>query len=88
MKYLCFGYLDEKLWGTKSESEQKAMIDACFSYDEELRRNGAWVGGEGIQGPDNATTLRYQNGESTVLEVVDAHRRWFRQTPGCRQACE
>ena len=68
MKYLCFGYLDEKLWGTKSESEQKAMIDACFSYDEELRRNGAWAGGEGIQGPDNATTLRYQNGKVAVTD--------------------
>ena len=68
MKYLCFGYLDEKLWGTKSESEQKAMIDACFSYDEELRRNGNWVGGEGIQGPDNATTLRYQNGKVAVTD--------------------
>jgi hypothetical protein len=68
MKYLCFGYLDEKRWGTKSESEQKAMIDACFGYDEELRRNGAWVGGEGIQGPDNATTLRYQNGKVAVTD--------------------
>ena len=68
MKYLCFGYLDEKLWGTKSESEQKAMIDACLTYDDELRRNGAWAGGEGIQGPDNATTLRYQNGKVAVTD--------------------
>ena len=68
MKYLCFGYLDVKNWGTKSQSEQNAMIDACFTYDEVLRKNGHWVGGEGIQGPDSATTLQYRNGKVTVTD--------------------
>jgi hypothetical protein len=57
MKYICFGYLDLKEWGKKSESEQNAAIDACFAYDTDvLKKNGHWVSGEGIQGPDSATS--------------------------------
>src|ERR1700730_13138819 len=65
MKYLCFGYLDVKNWETKSENERNAMIDACFTYDEELKRNGHWVSGEALQG---ATTLSYQNGKVSVTD--------------------
>ena len=53
MKFLCFGYLDVKNWETKSEDERNAMIDACFAYDDVLKKNGNWAGGEGIQGPDS-----------------------------------
>jgi hypothetical protein len=63
MKYICFGYLDVETWSKKSQSEQLAMIDECFAYDEVLKKNGNWVGGEGLQGPNTAATLRYQNGK-------------------------
>jgi hypothetical protein len=68
MKYVCFGYLDVKAWMSKSQSEQNAMIDACFEYDELLKKNGHWVGGEGLRGPDTAATLRYQNGKVSVTD--------------------
>jgi hypothetical protein len=69
MKYICFGYLDTKKWATLSVSEQNAAIDECFTYDEDvLRKNGHWVGGEGLQSPENATTLRYQNGRVWVTD--------------------
>jgi len=65
MKYICFGYLDVDSWEKKSPSEQNAMIDQCFAYDEVLRKNGSWVSGEGLQG---ATTLSYQNGKVSVSD--------------------
>lgn len=68
MKYICLGYLDVKQWATLSASQQGAMIDACFAYDDVLKKNGHWVGGEGLQGPDTATTLRYQNGKVSVTD--------------------
>ena len=68
MKYICFGYLDVKNWETKSESERNAMIDQCFAYDDVLKKNGHWVSGDGLQGPDNATTLRYQSGKVSVTD--------------------
>jgi hypothetical protein len=63
MKFVCFGYLDVEDWGKRSEGEQNALIDACFAYDEGLRRNGHWAGGEGLQGPHTAVTLRLRNGK-------------------------
>jgi len=65
MKYICFGYLDVQEWGKKSPSEQNAMIDQCFAYDDVLKKNGHWAGGEGLQG---ATTLSYQNGKVSVAD--------------------
>ena len=68
MKYICFGYLDVKEWEKKSESERNAMFDKCFAYDDMLKKNGHWVSGEGLQGPETAATLRYQNGKVSVTD--------------------
>jgi hypothetical protein len=68
MKYVCFGYLDTKRWGTYSQSEQNDMIDACFTYDEVLQQKGQWAGGEGLGGPDSTKTVRFQNGKFVVTD--------------------
>lgn len=68
MKYVCFGYLDVKRWESRSPAEQNDMIDACFAYDDELRRNGHWVSGEGLAGPDSTTTLRFRDGKIAVTD--------------------
>ena len=63
MKYICLGYFDEKKWETMSEAERNALMDECFAYDDVLRENGQFVGGEALQSPRNATTLRRSNGK-------------------------
>jgi hypothetical protein len=68
VKYVCFGYLDVKSWESKSESERSAMLDACFAYDDTLKKNGHWVSGEGLQGPGSAATLRYRDGKVAVTD--------------------
>ncbi|HZE99726.1 MAG TPA: YciI family protein [Planctomycetota bacterium] len=68
MKYICFGYLDVQPWTKLSDSERSAMIDQCFAYDDVLKKNGNWAGGEGLQGPDSAASLRYRDGK---VEVTD-----------------
>ena len=68
MKYICLGYLDVTQWATLSAGQQGAMIDECFAYDEVLKKNGHWVVGEGLQGPDTATTLRYRNGKVSITD--------------------
>ena len=65
MKYICFGYLDVAGWETKTPGEQNAMIDQCFAYDETLKKNGHWAGGEGLQG---AVTLRWRDGRASVSD--------------------
>ncbi len=68
MKYICLGYYDEKQWNTLSESDQKAYIEECFAYDDVLRKNGNFVGGEALQPPQNGTTLRYKNGKVVITD--------------------
>lgn len=68
MKYICLGYINEKEWESATEAEQQAMMDECFTYDDELKKNGHFIGGEGLQGSQNATTLRWHNGEVSVTD--------------------
>ena len=68
MKFICLGYFDETRWEAMSDSERNALMDACFAYDDVLRQNGHSVGGDALQSPRNATTLRYRNGKVTVTD--------------------
>lgn len=68
MKYICLGYHEEKKWETITESERNAMIDECFEYDDMLRKNGHFAGGEALQGVSNAVTLRWRNGQVAVTD--------------------
>jgi hypothetical protein len=68
MKYICLGYIEEKKLETMSESERNAMMEECFAYDDLLRKNGHFAGGEALQSPRNATTLRWQNGKVSITD--------------------
>ena len=69
MKFVCLGYYDEKSWGTLSESEQSAFMDACFAYDDLLRKKGHVIeGGEALQPARNAATLRHEKGKVIVTD--------------------
>lgn len=68
MKYICLGYIDPKKWETMAERERNSMMDECFAYDDVLRKNGHFAGGEALQPPQNATTLRFQNGKVSITD--------------------
>lgn len=68
MKYICLGYMNEEVWETLSESEQTTFMDECFTYDDELRKNGHFAGGEALQDARNATTLRWRDGKVSVTD--------------------
>jgi hypothetical protein len=68
MKYICFGYLDTQKWATIPPAEQNAMMDRCLAYDDVLRKNGNWVHGEGLQGPESAVNIRQQDGKAAVTD--------------------
>ncbi|HWV47642.1 MAG TPA: YciI family protein, partial [Nitrospira sp.] len=68
MKYVCLGHLDENAWMTLSESERNTFLDECFAYDDVLRKNGHFVGGEALQSARNATTLRWKNGKVMITD--------------------
>jgi hypothetical protein len=68
MKYICLGYYDEQQWETMSEREHNALMDECFAYDDVLRKNGHFVGGEALQSARNATTLRWKDGKVLITD--------------------
>ncbi len=68
MKYVCLGYINEKEWEAATEKEQQAMMDECFTYDDQMKKDGHFVGGEGLQGSQSATTLRWRNGKVSVTD--------------------
>lgn len=68
MKYICLGYMEENKWDTMSQSERDAMMKECFAYDDVLRKNGHFAGGEALQSVRNATTLRWQNGKVSITD--------------------
>jgi hypothetical protein len=68
MKYICLGHIDPNKFGSASEAEQHAMMDSCCAYDDQLRANGHFKGGEALQPPNTAMTLRYANGRVVVTD--------------------
>ena len=68
MRYICLGYAEEKKWDTMSESERNAILDECFAYDDILRKNGHFAGGDALQSARNATTLRWHGGKVSVTD--------------------
>jgi hypothetical protein len=68
MKYICLGYIDVKEYETRPESERAAMMDDCFTYDDVLRENRHFAGGEALQPAESAVTLRWENGKATVTD--------------------
>jgi hypothetical protein len=49
VKYICLGYSDPAAFAAIPEATREAMMDNRFAYDEQLRANGHYKGGEGLQ---------------------------------------
>jgi hypothetical protein len=68
MKFICLGYIEPGKFEGLPENERNALMDKCFTYDDELRRNGHFAGGEALQPPGSAATLRHQGGKVVVTD--------------------
>lgn len=68
MKFICLGYIDSNAFASLPEAEQHAMMDRCCAYDDQLRANGHFAGGEALQPPNTAKTLRPANGRVVVTD--------------------
>ena len=68
MKYVCLGYMAAGKFEKMSESERNAFVDGCFAYDDVLRKNGHFTGGEALKPASSAVTLRFQNGKLVVTD--------------------
>jgi hypothetical protein len=68
MKFICLGYHDESKWASTPESELAVLMEECFVYDDLLRKNGHFTGGEAHQSARTAKTLRFEKGKVVVTD--------------------
>src|ERR1700735_5080378 len=68
MKYICLGYLKPGKFENMSESERNTVFDECFSYNDELRKNGHLVAEEPLQPANTAVTVSWKNGKHAVTD--------------------
>jgi hypothetical protein len=68
MKYICLAYFNKGKFEAMTEGEQQAMFDTCFEYDDHLRANGHWAGGEALQPAETALTLCWKNGKVATTD--------------------
>jgi hypothetical protein len=68
MKYVCLGFYDEAKFAAQPQEQAQKKFEECFAYDDVLRRGGHWLGGEALDTPRNAATVRMKEGK---VEVTD-----------------
>ena len=68
MKFVCLGYIEPGKFENMPENDRNAMMDRCFTYDDVLRKDGHFAGGEALQPPNSAKTLRFQDGKAIVTD--------------------
>lgn len=68
MRFAALGYFDEGQWEALSEQEQQGFMDECFAYDDVLRENHHFAGGEALDATSRAVTVRWRDGEVAITD--------------------
>src|SRR5215510_11540999 len=68
MKYVCLGYIEPGKFDGMPESDRNALVDGSFDYDDVLRKNGHFAGGEALQPASTAVTLRFSGSKVSVTD--------------------
>jgi len=69
MKYICLGYIDHSKFAALPQAEAMKLMEECMAYDDVLRRGGHFLGGEALDFPQSAVTLR--GDRTSEVEVID-----------------
>ena len=85
MKFVCLGYIEPGKFENLPESERNTMMDGCFDYDDVLRRNGHFAGGQALQPASTAVTLRSKDGKVTVTDGPYAETKEQIGRASCRE---
>ena len=76
MQYLLLIYNNEK-WMTLSDAERAALSIEYTAYTQSIAQSGHYKGGNALQTPDTATTVRVRNGKRTTTDGPFAETREF-----------
>ena len=68
MQYLAIIYNDESLYAGATPEQIAATFEAHGRFGQATREAGVFVGGEGLQGTNTATTVRVRDGERLLTD--------------------
>jgi hypothetical protein len=68
MKYLCLIYSIESQWDTMPRAEYNAVMGEYFAFTEQIRGQGKYLAGEGLQPTGTATTVRVRKGKISTTD--------------------
>jgi hypothetical protein len=68
MKYLCLIYEAEKAMQALPKEELGAMYKDYYTFTEDIRKSGHYVGGNPLQPVLTATTVRVRNGQVSTTD--------------------
>jgi hypothetical protein len=75
MQYLLLLYSNESAWDKFTPAEQEQGVAAYMAYGEALKKAGALIGSNRLQGTSSATTVRIKDGKTQVLNGPYADSR-------------
>jgi hypothetical protein len=68
MKFLCLGYYNEKKFNALGKPELDAMVAACKSHDEALKKSGHLLSVASLGPPHTTTSVRPRNGKPEATD--------------------
>jgi hypothetical protein len=68
MRYLCLIYDEEKKLNAMPKSEADAFMGEYFTFTDNIKKNGHYIGGEALQPVQTATTVRVRNGKISTTD--------------------
>jgi hypothetical protein len=68
MKYLCLIYDDEKKLAAMTKAESETFMGEYFSFTEDIRKSGQYLGGNALQSVQTATTVRVRKGKLSTTD--------------------
>ena len=75
MKYALLIYADEQSWASMSEDEMARVYAEHEAYGQAMTAAGVLRGGEELAPTQTATTLRFANGKSSLIDGPFAETR-------------
>jgi hypothetical protein len=68
MKYLCLIYDNEGTTASMSKGEADAFMGEYFSFTDDVKKSGHYLGGEALQPVRAATSVRVRNGKLSTTD--------------------
>jgi len=68
MRYMLMMYRDDKEWEARSVQERGAIFQAAVDYSEARRPSGFYQGGDPLEPPRTATTVRMTGGKAIMTD--------------------